>query len=62
MKLQNKHNFRVYPNLLKTQMLEWVARKRMTIQVYLAFPYNPYHPKPKEKGPSGGVKVVSEGI
>jgi hypothetical protein len=30
----------------KTQLLEWVARKRKPIRVYLAFPYNPYHPKP----------------
>ncbi|NOZ83811.1 MAG: TdeIII family type II restriction endonuclease [Epsilonproteobacteria bacterium] len=30
----------------KTKLLEWVARKRMPVNVYLAFPYNPYHPKP----------------
>ncbi|MEH0007620.1 MAG: TdeIII family type II restriction endonuclease [Flavobacteriales bacterium] len=30
----------------KTKLLEWVARKRMPVRVYLAFPYNPYHPKP----------------
>lgn len=30
----------------KTKLLEWVARKRMPINVYLAFPYNPYHPEP----------------
>ena len=30
----------------KTKLLEWVARKRKSIKVYLAFPYNPYHPKP----------------
>jgi len=30
----------------KTKLLEWVARKRKQINVYLAFPYNPYHPKP----------------
>jgi len=30
----------------KTKLLEWVARKRKYINVYLAFPYNPYHPKP----------------
>jgi len=30
----------------KTKLLEWVARKRMPISVCLAFPYNPYHPKP----------------
>jgi len=30
----------------KTKLLEWVARRRMPVKVYLAFPYNPYHPKP----------------
>ncbi|MCD4651399.1 MAG: TdeIII family type II restriction endonuclease [Candidatus Cloacimonetes bacterium] len=30
----------------KTKLLEWVARKRMPVKVFLAFPYNPYHPKP----------------
>ena len=29
----------------KTKLLEWVARKRMPVNVFLAFPYNPYHPK-----------------
>ncbi len=30
----------------KTKLLEWVARKRSAVNVYLAFPYNPYYPKP----------------
>ena len=30
----------------KMKLLEWVARKRISINVFLAFPYNPYHPKP----------------
>ena len=30
----------------KTKLLEWIARKRKRINVCLAFPYNPYHPKP----------------
>ncbi len=30
----------------KTKLLEWIARRRKHIKVYLAFPYNPYHPKP----------------
>lgn len=30
----------------KTKLLEWVARRRTKINVFLAFPYNPYHPKP----------------
>jgi len=33
----------------KTKLLEWVARKRMPVFVYLAFPYNPYHPKPYQR-------------
>ncbi|MFO7790410.1 MAG: TdeIII family type II restriction endonuclease [Bacteroidales bacterium] len=30
----------------KTKLLEWVARKRKPINVFLAFPYNPYYPEP----------------
>lgn len=30
----------------KTKLLEWVARRRKFVNVYLAFPYNPYHPEP----------------
>jgi len=30
----------------KTKLLEWVARKRKPVKVFLAFPYNPYHPEP----------------
>ncbi len=30
----------------KTKLLEWIARRRKPVKVYLAFPYNPYHPKP----------------
>lgn len=30
----------------KTKLLEWVARKRSPVKVFLAFPYNPYHPYP----------------
>lgn len=33
----------------KTKLLEWTARKRKKIYPYLAFPYNPYHPKPYER-------------
>ncbi|MDX9703893.1 MAG: TdeIII family type II restriction endonuclease [Candidatus Auribacterota bacterium] len=29
----------------KTKLLEWVARKRKKVSVFLAFPYNPYYPK-----------------
>jgi hypothetical protein len=30
----------------KTKLLEWVARRRKSVNVFLAFPYNPYHPEP----------------
>ncbi len=30
----------------KTKLLEWIARRRLPVKVYLALPYNPYHPKP----------------
>ena len=30
----------------KTKLLEWVARRRKQVNVYLVFPYNPYHPEP----------------
>ena len=30
----------------KTKLLEWIARKRSPVKVFLAFPYNPYHPEP----------------
>lgn len=33
----------------KTKLLEWVARRRNPVKVFLAFPYNPYHPQPYER-------------
>ncbi len=30
----------------KTKLLEWIAKSRKPIKVFLAFPYNPYHPEP----------------
>lgn len=30
----------------KIKLLEWVSRKRSSVKVFLAFPYNPYHPQP----------------
>ncbi|MBU3978545.1 TdeIII family type II restriction endonuclease [Patescibacteria group bacterium] len=30
----------------KVKLLEWIARKRKPIRVFLVFPYNPYHPQP----------------
>lgn len=53
---RNSHEFffeikTVKPNIdvfekSKTKLLEWVARRRSNINVFLVFPYNPYHPKP----------------
>lgn len=39
----------------KTKLLEWVARRRMPVKVYLAFPYNPYHPKPYHRFTESGM-------
>lgn len=39
----------------KTKLLEWVARRRNPIRVFLAFPYNPYHPQPYERFTEQGV-------
>jgi len=33
----------------KSKLLEWVARRRKKIKVFLAFPYNPYYPHPYER-------------
>lgn len=33
----------------KTKLLEWVARRGCPINVYLVFPYNPYHPEPYKR-------------
>lgn len=30
----------------KVKLLEWIARRRKPVRVFLAFPYNPYHPQP----------------
>lgn len=39
----------------KMKLLEWVARRRSPIKVFLAFPYNPYHPQPYERFTEQGV-------
>lgn len=39
----------------KIKLLEWVARRRSPIMAFLAFPYNPYHPKPYERFTEQGV-------
>ena len=39
----------------KAKLLEWVARRRKLVRVFLAFPYNPYHPQPYERFTEQGV-------
>lgn len=39
----------------KTKLLEWIARKRKAIKVFLAFPYNSYHPKPYQRFTESGM-------
>jgi len=39
----------------KTKLLEWVARRGKVVRVFLAFPYNPYHPRPYERFTEQGV-------
>lgn len=39
----------------KTKLLEWLARRRHPVKVFLAFPYNPYHPKPYERFTEQGL-------
>ncbi len=39
----------------KAKLLEWVARRRNPVRVFLAFPYNPYHPQPYERFTEQGV-------
>ncbi len=39
----------------KTKLLEWIARKRTPIKVFLAFPYNPYHPEPYSRFTESGM-------
>ena len=46
----------------KSKLLEWVARKRKKIKVFLAFPYNPYYPKPYERFTLQGLVKPGEDI
>jgi hypothetical protein len=39
----------------KIKLLEWIARRRELINVFLAFPYNPYHPQPYERFTEQGL-------
>lgn len=42
----------------KTKLLEWVARRRSNVKVFLAFPYNPYHPEPYSRFTESGMMDV----
>ncbi len=42
----------------KIKLLEWVARKRKDVNVYLAFPYNPYHPEPYSRFTEVGMMCL----
>ena len=44
----------------KLKLLEWTARRRKKIYPYLAFPYNPYHPKPYERFTSANFVKMNE--
>jgi len=46
----------------KSKLLEWVARKRKKIKIFLAFPYNPYYPKPYDRFTLQGMLKPSEDI
>lgn len=39
----------------KTKLLEWIARTRKPVNVFLAFPYNPYHPEPYSRFTESGM-------
>jgi len=39
----------------KAKLLEWIARKRKPVKVFLALPYNPYHPQPYERFTEQGM-------
>jgi len=43
----------------KTKLLEWIARRRSPVKVYVAFPYNPYHPQPYERFAEQGVLAAT---
>jgi len=39
----------------KVKLLEWVARRRKKVRVFLALPYNPYYPQPYERFTEQGL-------
>ncbi len=46
----------------KSKLLEWVARRRKKIRVFLVFPYNPYHPKPYDRFTVQGLFKTGEDL
>ena len=44
----------------KTKLLEWTARRRKVIYPFLAFPYNPYHPKPYNRFTHSNFVKINE--
>jgi hypothetical protein len=39
----------------KTKLLQWVARRRKNVNVFLAIPYNPYYPEPYSRFTESGL-------
>lgn len=46
----------------KSKLLEWVARRRKNIKVFLAFPYNPYYPNRYERFTLQGLLKPGEDL
>ena len=46
----------------KSKLLEWVARRRKVVKVFVAFPYNPYHPQPYERFTLQGLLTPSKDL
>lgn len=46
----------------KQKLLEWIARKRKSVKVILAIPYNPYHPKPYDRFTMKGFFIPGEDL
>lgn len=56
-----KANIDVYDKS-KRKLLEWVARRRKKVKVYLAIPYNPYFPQPYKRFTVQGVVEVGKDL
>jgi len=46
----------------KSKLLEWVARRRKPVKVFVAFPYNPYYPHPYERFTLQGLLIPGKDI